>query len=314
MGKHILARIITLIAIGFGVAILVFISLRVVPGDAAVVLLEEMGDPIQLQALRDQLGLDDPIPIQFLRWLKSFASPDWGRSLRTNLPVRDEVLRRVPPTVQLAFSAIILSILLGIPSGVLSATRRNSSLDLILRFVSFVGLSIPSFWLAILLILFLSVRLNFFPPIGFAGFWDEPWSAVKFTALPALALAIPQAAMIMRFTRSALLEILRQDYVRTARSKGLGEKTVIYKHAIRNAMITVVTVIGIQMGYLLGGSVVVETIFQWPGLGYAAFQAINSRDYPIAQGVVLFAAIFFALITLLVDILYALIDPRIQYD
>lgn len=314
MKQYILSRFLTLILIAFGVSVLVFVSLRIVPGDAATVLLEKHGDPEQLELLRRQLGLDDPWPVQFLRWLSSFGTPDWGRSLRTNLPVREVVLGRILPTIQLALAAMTLSTLLGIVFGVLSATRRHTLLDHVARFIGFIALSVPSFWLAILLVLFLSVRLHLFPSIGFAPVWERPWEAVKFTALPALSLAIPQAAVIMRFTRSALLEVLGQAYVRTARAKGLRETRVIYRHAIKNALISVVTIIGIQTGILLGGAVVVETIFQWPGLGYGAFQALRSRDYPIAQGTVLVTAFFFALVTLLVDIAYAMIDPRIRYD
>jgi peptide/nickel transport system permease protein len=285
-----------------------------VPGDAATVLLEKHADPQQLEILRHQLGLDEPQPVQFLRWLASFGSPDWGRSLRTNAPVREVVLGRILPTIQLALAAMTLSTIVGIGFGVLSATRRNTWLDYVTRFASFIALSLPSFWLAILLILLLSVRFHLFPSIGFAAVWEQPWEAVRLTTLPALALAIPQAAVIMRFTRSALLEVLGQDYIRTARAKGLRERKVVYRHAIKNALISVITIIGIQMGFLLGGAVVVETIFQWPGLGYGAFQALRSRDYPIAQGIVLFTTLFFALVTLLVDIGYALIDPRIRYD
>jgi peptide/nickel transport system permease protein len=285
-----------------------------VPGDAATVLLEKHGDPEQIQLLRRQLGLDDPWPVQFLRWLTSFASPDWGRSLRTNLPVREVVLGRILPTIQLALASMLLSTLLGLMLGVLAATRRHSLLAHIIQFVGFIALSVPSFWLAILLVLFLSVRFHVFPSIGFAAAWEQPWEAVKFTVLPALALAIPQAAVIIRFTRSALLEVLGQDYIRTARAKGLREGRVVYRHAIKNALISVVTIIGIQMGSLLGGAVVVETVFQWPGLGYGAFQALRTRDYPVAQGIVLFTAFFFAVVTLVVDLSYVLIDPRIRYD
>jgi len=300
--------------VAFGVSVLVFISLRIVPGDAATVLLEKYGDPQQLEIVRHQLGLDQPKPVQFLRWLASFGTPDWGRSLRTNAPVREVVLGRILPTVQLAVAAMIISATVGISLGVFSATRRNSWIDYAARSVSFVALSVPSFWLAILLVLFFSVRLRLFPSIGFAAAWEDPWQALKLTALPALALAIPQAAVIMRFTRSALLEVLGQDYIRTARAKGLRERKVVYRHALKNALISVITIVGIQMGFLLGGAVVVETIFQWPGLGYGAFQALRSRDYPVAQGIVLFTTFFFALVTLLVDIGYALIDPRIRYD
>jgi peptide/nickel transport system permease protein len=312
--RYILSRILTLALVAFGVSVLVFISLRMVPGDAATVLLEKHGDPEQLEILRHQLGLDEPQAVQFLHWLASFGTPDWGRSLRTNAPVREVVLGRILPTVQLAVAAMIVSAAVGISLGVFSATRRNSWIDYVARSVSFVALSVPSFWLAILLVLFFSVRLRLLPSIGFAAAWEDPWQSLKLTALPALALAIPQAAVIMRFTRSALLEVLGQDYIRTARAKGLRERKVVYRHALKNALISVITIVGIQMGFLLGGAVVVETIFQWPGLGYGAFQALRSRDYPVAQGIVLFTTFFFALVTLLVDIGYALIDPRIRYD
>lgn len=314
MKRYLLSRVLTLALIAFGVSVLVFVSLRMVPGDAATVLLEKQGDPQQLERLRHQLGLDAPQPVQFLRWLASFGTPDWGRSLRTNTPVREIVLGRILPTVQLAVASMTVSAILGISLGVLSATRRNSWIDYAARSASFVALSLPSFWLAILLVLFFSVRLRLFPSIGFAAVWEHPWESLKLTTLPALALAIPQAAVIMRFTRSALLDVLGQDYIRTARAKGLRETKVVYRHALKNALISVITIVGIQMGFLLGGAVVVETIFQWPGLGYGAFQALRSRDYPVAQGIVLFTTLFFALVTLLVDIGYALIDPRIRYD
>lgn len=312
MQRYILGRILALVLIALGVAVLVFLLLRVIPGDAAANILGLEGDTEKIEVLRHQLGLDRPLLVQFGDWLLDLLRGDLGRSLQTDRPVLDEVLRRLPITIYLAVGALTIAAVLGIPLGVVSAIYRNSFTDVLLRIGAMVGLAMPSFWFAILLILTFSLRWPLFPPSDYVS-PIEPLRSLHHLALPAISLGLPVGAVIMRMTRSSVLEVLRADYVRTARAKGLNEWMVVRRHVLRNAMINVLTIVGLQMGRLLGGSIVIETIFGWPGLGHMAYRAISLRDYPVAQGVVLFTALLYSVVTLMVDVLYTYVDPRVRY-
>jgi peptide/nickel transport system permease protein len=267
----------------------------------------------QVETLRRVLGLDRPLPVQYAEWLGDVIRGDFGESLRTNRPVLPEVGARFGVTLQLTVASMLIALLVAIPLGVASAAGRGSPLDGIGRILGLVGLSIPNFWLGTMLILFFSLVLGWLPPIGFVSIVDNPWLSVQTLLLPSVALGAALAAYVQRMLRSTLLEVLRQDFIRTARAKGLRETTVLYGHALKNSFIPVLTVIGIQIGHLLGGAVIIEEIFSLPGLGRFLLNGINQRDYPVVQGTVLFVALVFSLVNLVVDILYAWLDPRIRY-
>jgi peptide/nickel transport system permease protein len=314
MRRYILGRLLALVFVAFGVSVLVFILLRAVPGDAAVMILgEEGGSQEQLAILRRQLGLDRPLTVQFIDWLGHLARGDLGQSFHARRSVSELVREALPVTLWLTFGSLVISVALGIPLGVISAIRRDTFADVLLRVVSMVGLSMPHFWFAIVFILIFSVYIPLLPSADFVS-PTQPLQSLRHLALPAFSLGLSSAAVIMRMTRSAMLEVLGQDYIRTARSKGLNERSVIYGHALRNAFLNVLTIIGFQLGHLLSGSIVIETIFRWPGMGMLVYRAIGTRDYPVAQGVVLYTAFLYSLVTLSVDILYTYVDPRIRYD
>lgn len=235
-------------------------------------------------------------------------------SLRSSLPVREMLIQRVPVTMELAVLSVLLSIVIAVPLGIVSALFRNRSLDFIARLFGLLGLSMPVFWLAALLILGGASFLHWLPPVIYAPFWQAPLQNLKQMAFPTLALALSLVAVVMRMTRSSMLEVLGQDYIQTARAKGAAELTVVLRHALKNALIPVVTVVGVQFGYLLGGSVVVEQIFGLPGLGFMLLNAIYQRDYPVVQGAVVFVALFFILVNLMVDLVYGILDPRVRYE
>lgn len=334
MARYILKRILLLIPVLFGVLVLVFIVLRVSATDPAGLMLGQHATAAQIQALRHQLGLDLPLYQQFGIYFWQVIHGDFGRSLMTGTPVFEEVWSRFPATIELALFAILLASIFGIIMGVIAAVKQNSFWDYLTMLVSLLGVSMPIFWLGLLLIIFFCLWLGWFPVSGRIDIGMEPihitglylldallsgngaafQSALRHIFLPGLALASYSTAIIARMTRSTMLEVVRQDYIRTARAKGLAEKKVIYKHALRNAMIPVATVIGLQMGALLGGAVLTETVFSWPGLGSRVVEAIMASDYPMVQGSVIVIATTFVLVNLLVDILYAYLDPRIHYS
>jgi peptide/nickel transport system permease protein len=299
--------------LAIGVAVLSFLILQLVPGTIVDVLIGEAGDTRYAEELKRLFGLDRPFHQRLISWFAALLQGDLGSSMRTREPVVTEILRRLPATIELTLVALVISMAIAVPVGALSAARPNTAWDVIGRTVSLLGLSLPSFWLALLLILVLSVQLRWIPSGGFVAFGADPVENLKLVLMPALALGTGMSAIVMRMTRSAMLEVLRQDYVRTAVAKGLGQRAVTYRHAFRNALIPVMTVVGIQTGRLLGGTVIIEQIFSWPGMGQLALRSIALRDYPMVQGTVLFGALFFILINLLVDILYAYVDPRIRY-
>jgi peptide/nickel transport system permease protein len=305
-------RILSVFPVLAGIVVITFLALRLVPGDVVYVILNEYYDPEVAAQLRTLFGLDLPIHEQFAQWIGGILRGDLGESLRTGRPVIDEIARRFPATLELTLGALLLSLVIAIPVSVFSATRRNSFGDLVARVVSLIGLSIPNFFLGILLILLFAVTLNWLPAGGYTPAETDFGAHLSHLILPIITLGTSMAAVTMRMTRSAMLEVLRQDYVRTAHAKGLLQRDVTLTHALRNALVPVVTVVGIQVGSLLGGTVVVERIFSWPGLGTLIVDAILQRDYPLVQAGVMFLALFFVLANLLVDVLYLYLNPRLR--
>lgn len=303
---YIARRLLTLIPILFGVSLLTFAIAKLTPGDPVVLMLGNLATPERVATLRAQLGLDDPVLVQYGRFVWKALHGDLGVSIRGQRPVMQDILERFPNTLELTVSAMALAVVGGVTIGIVAATARNRWVDTGAMITALVGLSVPSFWLAILLILVFGISLKWVSVTGGEGFKD--------LILPSVTLALAPGAVLARLTRSSLLEVMREDYVRTARSKGLAERAVILEHVLRNALIPVVTVIGLQAAGLLGGAVFIESVFARPGLGRYAISAIAARDYPQVQGVVLFAATVYVLINLAVDVLYGYIDPRIRYE
>lgn len=315
MGRFIIRRLVLAIPVLIGVSILVFLLIRLLPGDVIDVMqgTESTMSPEARAALRKALGLDAPLYVQYLRWIWELLHANLGNSLRTDQPVFAELLQRLPITVELAVLAVAISMAIAIPLGIISAIQRNNGIDFVVRIFGLLGLSFPNFWLATMLILVASRYFNWLPSLIYVSPFENPLENLQQMALPTLSLATGMMAIVMRMTRSAMLEVLRQDYIKSARAKGLAERVVLYRHGLKNALIPVVTVIGIQMGYLLGGAVIVEQIFGLPGVGWMLLNAIYQRDYPVVQGAVLFLALMFVLVNILVDALYAYLDPRIKY-
>ena len=316
-----------------GVSIVVFFMVRAIPGDPAQIMLGQQATQEQVQQIRENMGLDKPIFVQYGLFLKDALRGDLGDSIVTGRPVTTELLTRLPATLELTAFAMLIAILVGIPVGVISAVRQYSLLDKSTSVLALTGISMPIFWLAMILVVIFGVNLELLPfpgrldpttgitaitglvlvdsllTLNFAGFWD----GLLHLIMPALALATIPMAVIMRMTRSSMLEVMNEDYVRTARAKGVVPWRVVFKHALRNAMLPTITVIGLQTGLLMGGAIITETIFSWPGIGLYAYNSISARDYASIQGVVLYGALLFVLINLLVDILYAILDPRVRY-
>ncbi len=305
MLTYIVRRLVAAIPTLLGVAAIVFAMLRLLPGDPARVIAGLLATDEDVERIRHQLGLDQPLPIQFLDFFLRLLRLDLGTSARTNQPVMNEILARLPHTIELAVIATIIATIVGVAAGVLAASHHNSRVDYLISAATLFGISMPVYWLGLMLIVVFAISLHWFPAAGA----DEPLSVV----LPSLTLTGFVVALIARMTRSSLLEVLRQDYVRTARAKGLQEWRVTYVHALRNALLPVITVIGLQFGTLLGGAVLTETVFGWPGIGQLLVDSIFARDYPLVQGIVLTFAALFILVNLAVDVLYAYVDPRIRY-
>jgi peptide/nickel transport system permease protein len=299
------------------VTLALFFVMHMLPGDpiyAAIGESEASLDPVAMQQMREDLGLNDPLPVQYGHWLGDLARGDLGRSFKDRASVGDNITGRIPITAQLGLMALLVAVCVGVPAGTIAAVKRNSPLDYCVTIVAMFGIAVPSFWFAMLLIWLFVVTLGWLPASGFVGIWEEPWPAIQHMLLPVAALGLTLAGSIMRYTRSSVLDVLNQDYVRTARSKGLNERTVIVRHALRNSLLPVVTVVGLQLGYLLGGSIIIENMFAIPGLGRLALDAINGRDYPTLQGVVLLFTVLVLVVNLLTDMSYAVLDPRIRYS
>lgn len=334
MFRYIIRRVLTIIPVLIGVSILVFGFLRLIPGDPAQVMLGERATPENIARVREQLGLNKPIYEQYFIFIGNALRGDLGRSVLRQEPVTQEIIRRFPATMELAFSAIIIALIVGIPAGIISAVRRGSLWDAASMLLALTGVSMPIFWLGLMLVLLFSVTLHLLPtggrieatsnftPITNLLLLDSLLKAdlgmfvqtLRYLALPAIALGSIPMAIIARMTRSSMLEVLSQDYIRTAQAKGLKERAVIINHALRNAWLPVITVVGLQVGRLLSGAILTETVFSWPGIGRWLIDAIYARDYPIVQGVTLFIALVFVGVNLFVDVLYAWVDPRVKFD
>ncbi|MFC4454131.1 ABC transporter permease [Deinococcus sonorensis] len=309
-------RLLLALFAAFGVSVLVFALIRLVPGDVVTNLIGLEGNvsPEQQAEMRRLFGLDQPIPVQFGTWLGALLHGDLGVSLRTARPVFTDLMLRFPVTLELTVLALLMALLIGVPLGVTAALNRGKAADVLSSSFVLIGLAAPEFWLALLLILLLSLTWRVFPPNGFVPLPESLGQNLRSLFLPSLALSLGLAAAVTRIVRASLLEVLGQDYVRTARAKGLRERVVVYRHAMRNALIPVVTVVGLQVGSLLGGAVIIEQIFGLPGVGRYALEGINLRDYPVVQGAVLFIAVSFVLVNVLVDVLYLLIDRRVVFS
>ncbi len=309
LARFVLRRILLAVPVFVGVTMVTFVLMQIVPGDPVALLMEEKMaavDPAAAQRFRARWGLDAPVPVQYLKFLSNAARGDLGISYRTDQDVLPSILERVPATAALAGAALGLAVLIGIPLGVVAALRQNTVLDSASIVVATIGVSIPNFWLGILLIYTLAVKLRWLPPSGYGP-------AIPYLLMPALTLGVGLAAVVARLTRSSMLEVIRQDYIRTGRAKGLSERRVILVHALRNAAIPIVTIVGVQMSALLSGAVITERVFSWPGAGRLLVDSISVRDLPMVQGCVLFIASVFILLNLLVDLSYACLDPRIRY-
>ncbi|MEX6508964.1 ABC transporter permease [Jiella sp. M17.18] len=311
MGKFLLSRLLSLVPILFGTSLVAFFLVRLIPGDPVIALLGLEANDGAIAALRAKLALDQPLPVQYLAWLGHILTGDFGRSIQGGREVFPLLLNALGPTALLSLAALIVSLVIAIPAGIVAATRRDTAADYGASFAALCGLSMPSFWLGILLILTFSIALPILPASGYVSPLVDPLGFLSFLILPALTLGAALAAATMRMTRATMLEVLRSDYVRTARAKGVPWRRVVWRHAFRNAQIPIVTLLGIQMGQLLGGVVVTETVFSWPGIGKLTVDAIFARDYPVVQGAVLLTAVLFVLINLLTDLVYTLIDPRV---
>ncbi|MFB2981264.1 ABC transporter permease [Microseira sp. BLCC-F43] len=335
MWKYIVKRLLSLIPVLLGITLLVFGLLHLIPGDPATVLLGERATPEQIEAARQRLGLNQPLPLQYLVFLANIARLDFGTSILSGIPIIEEISNRFPATFELSVAAMLIAIFLGIPAGIFAAIRKNSFLDNLTMSGSLIGVSLPVYWLGLLLIYLFAVNLQWLPPSGRisvdTGFTFQPITGfylldsilkldiillqdvLSHLILPAITLGTIPLAIIARITRSAMLEVLSQDYIRTARAKGLPEYLVIFQHGLKNAFLPIITTIGLQFGTLLGGAILTETIFSWPGIGSWIYEGILARDYPVVQGGVVFVSVTFVIINLIVDIFYIFFAPRIQY-
>jgi peptide/nickel transport system permease protein len=316
MGRYILRRLLLLIPTVLGISVLVFALMRFLPGDVVDGLIgaEDSFTPAQRETLERLLGLDKPVYIQYFDWLGALLTFDFGASLRSSEPVAALIGERIAVTVELAILTVIFSTLIAVPLGIIAAVRRNGVVAWVAQVVGLLGLSVPTFWLALLLLLVASLKFQWYPSLIWVSPFEDLRANLEQMLLPVLAMSGAMIAVVMRMTRSAMLEVLNQDYIRTARAKGLKERLVIARHAFRNALIPVITIVGLQLGHLLGGTVVIEQIFGLPGIGSMILTGINQRDYPVVQGGVLIVALMFVLINIVVDVLYAASDPRIRYS
>ncbi|KKX25359.1 ABC transporter permease [Rhizobium sp. LC145] len=308
IGKRLLVAIPTLLII----SIFVFSLQKLLPGDPILAMAGEERDPATIEFLREKYHLNDPVPVQYVHWLGGIVTGDFGISLRTNQPVLELVMQKLPVTIQLAVMAMIISLMIGIPMGILAAVKKNTVLDYIANIVALSGLSVPNFWLGIMLILLVSVNLGWLPASGYESIFVDPVRSIQTMIMPAFVLATALAAQVMRHTRSAMLGVLSADYIRTARAKGLSPREVILSHSFRNALLPVVTLTALLFGELLAGAVLTEQIFTIPGFGKLTVDAVFNRDYAVVQGVVLCTAVGFILMNLLADVLYVLLNPRLR--
>ena len=317
MRTYVAKRLLLIVPTLLGVASLVFVIMRVIPGDVTLLILggDQAGriDPAQVAAMKRRLGIDQPLLVQFGTWLWGVLRFDFGTSLWSGRPVVEELLIRLPLSVELAFAATLVSVLIAIPSGLLSAVRQDTWVDYVIRVVSIGGLAIPSFWVGILCILFLVIYFGWGPPLEYTPPWVDPWANFQQMVWPVVTVGYRYAAVTTRMTRSTVLEVLREDYIRTAWAKGLRERAIVVRHALKNAMLPVITLIGTEFAFLIGGLVVTETVFTLNGVGRFVVDAVARRDYPVVQALVFLIAFGFVIVNLLVDLTYAWFDPRIRY-
>jgi peptide/nickel transport system permease protein len=314
MAQYLAKRFLASLLVLFLISILVFIAVRAIPGDVCKIVLNTQDvDQQQCDAVREELGLDEPVAKQYVTYMGGVLTGDWGQALISKRAVWGEIKTRIPLTVELTLLSTGFALLLALPIGIISAVKQDSITDYVLRILSIGWLSLPSFWVGTMLIVFPAKWWGYAPPVGYVDIWEDPLKNLEQLYLPAFSLGLALSASLARVTRSAMLEVLRQDYIRTARAKGLRDRVVVIKHGLKNAMIPVVTLFGLQVGVLFGGTVVLEGIFSLPGLGFLTFQAVTVKDYTQVQGVVLFFAAVLVSINLLVDVSYAWFDPRIRY-
>ena len=313
MHRYILERLVQLCVVLVFLSMIVFAIVRLIPGDPAAVMLGTEATPQALAQIRHEMGLDAPIPVQYAKWLRNVLAGNFGTSWVSKKPALGLILGALPVTLQLVGASFLVALVIAFPAGIVSALRPRSWVDQGTTTFALLGLSLPSFWLGIMLILLFSLELGWLPPSGYLPVTTDPVGALRATAMPALTLGVALAAPLTRFLRSGMLDVLALDYVRTARAKGVPERGVIGRHALKNALLSVVTVLGLQVGALLGGSIVIEQVFSWPGIGRLSLAAIQQRDYGVVQGIVLFVAAGFVLVNFAVDLVYLYLDPRIRY-
>jgi peptide/nickel transport system permease protein len=306
MLRFIAKRILWMIPLLLGVTLIVFLILHLTPGDPAALILGDAADQQTIEMLRHEMGLDRPLMVQYVDFLWKALHGDLGTSTHTRRPVIDELASRLPATMEIACMALLLAVIIGITVGIVSAVKRYSAFDHAMMLTTLIFASMPSFWLGLILMLTFSVKLGWLPAVGRGGF--------SYLILPALTLAATPTALIARLTRSSMLDVVEEDYIRTAHAKGLSEEVIVWKHALKNAMIPIITVIGIQFGGMMGGSVVIESVFAWPGVGKLMVDSILTKNYPVVQGGLLLMAVIVSVINLIVDITYGLLDPRIRYE
>jgi peptide/nickel transport system permease protein len=311
--SYLIQRLFLTVIVLLGVTFVVFLIIHLVPGDPARVILGVQANEENVAALRERLGLNRPFLVQYADWLWNAAHGDFGKSLITGQPVGPQLKQRLPATLQLALAAILIGMLIGFPAGIISALRPGSKTDILTSVLSQIGVTIPDFWLGIMLVILFSLTLGWLPPSGYTPPQEDFGDWLAHLILPALTAGVISGAIQTRFIRSAMLEVMHENYVRSARAKGLKERTVVIRHAMRNALITIVTVIGLQITALLSAVVVVEVVFAWPGLGRLALDAVLDRDYPLLQGAVFVVAVMLALVNLGTDLVYFFLDPRIEY-
>ncbi|KAF0825121.1 nickel ABC transporter permease [Cytobacillus firmus] len=299
-------RLVQIVPVLLGVTLMVFLIMQMVPGDPAVLVAGEGATDEQVEAIRHDLGLDQPLALQYVSYVGDVVKGDFGESIRTSRPVLDEILVRLPITLELAFWSIVITVVLGVLIGIIAATKQNSFTDVGLMMVALLGVSLPNFWLGLMLIIYFSVGLQWFPVAG--------WGTFSHIILPAITLGTGGAAIVARMTRASMLEVIRQDYIRTAKAKGVRQRLIIYKHALKNALIPVITVVGLQFGALLGGTVLTESVFAINGVGRLIIDAIRMRDLPLVQGSILFVSVLFVIVNLLVDLSYRFLNKRVELN
>ncbi len=317
MTSYVIRRILQMPVVVLLVTFSLFVMMHTLPGDPIYAMVGESESSLDQEAidrLREDLGLNDPLLVQYVNWMGDLVRGDLGRSFRDRADITEQILERIPTTLQLALMSLTVAVCIGVPAGTIAAVKRNSPVDVGVTLFAMFGVAVPNFWFSMLLIWLFVVTLNWLPASGFVGIWEDPVAAMKHMAMPVTALGLTLSGSIMRYTRSSVLEVLNQDYIRTARAKGLGENSVIIRHALRNSLLPVVTIIGLQLGNLLAGSVIIETMFAIPGLGRMAITAIRGRDYPALQGVVLLFTLVVLFVNLITDMSYALLDPRVRYS